>query len=251
MKLFYYIFILFISFNLSSCGKSGRKTKAGGNIVSNTYSKRTKKSHANNHSKPVELEKTHTGKIESKNVLSGVEVFKMFNTAVFMIYTSDGYHAYQGSGFFIDDRGLAVSNYHVFEGTSVGAEEIHTQNNQTLKVREVIHKDKDKDFILFRVEMNGAKSNWIPISNRKLNVAEKIYTIGSPRGLENTFSSGEISQLRGNHYIQISAPIDHGSSGGALINSYGEVIGITSGGLDESGANLNYAIDIRVIKPYL
>lgn len=47
--------------------------------------------------------------------------------------------------------------------------------------------------------------------------------------MENTFSSGEISQIRGNAIIQISVPIDHGSSGGALINSYGEVIGITSG----------------------
>ena len=49
------------------------------------------------------------------------------------------------------------------------------------------------------------------------------------------------------YFIQISVPIDHGSSGGALINCYGEVIGITSGGRDDSGANLNFARDIRAI----
>lgn len=65
--------------------------------------------------------------------------------------------------------------------------------------------------------------------------------------MENTLSNGLISQSHENYYIQISVPIDHGSSGGALINSYGEVIGITSGGRDDSGANLNFARDIRAI----
>lgn len=52
--------------------------------------------------------------------------------------------------------------------------------------------------------------------------------------------------------MQISALIDHGSSGGALINEYGEVVGITSGTfVDGSQANLNYAWSIDVIKPYI
>ena len=82
-------------------------------------------------------------------------------------------------------------------------------------------------------------------------VGEKVYTIGSPLGLENTFSSGEISQLREDNLIQINAPIDHGSSGGALINEYGEVIGITTAGIESSGANLNFAVDIDVVRPYV
>ena len=52
--------------------------------------------------------------------------------------------------------------------------------------------------------------------------------------------------------MQINALIDHGSSGGALINEYGEVVGVTSGTFcDGSQANLNYAWSIDVIKPYL
>jgi len=69
--------------------------------------------------------------------------------------------------------------------------------------------------------------------------------------LDNTFSSGEISQIRPNedYQIQISVPIDHGSSGGALINQYGEAIGITSAGLGEySSANLNFAVDIERVR---
>ena len=109
--------------------------------------------------------------------------------------------------------------------------------------------DKENDVMVFTVKASGAKFNYIPISSHNPQVGEKVYAIGSPRGLENTFSSGEISQFRENgSVIQISVPIDHGSSGGALINEYGEAIGITSGGFDNSGANLNFAVNINVIK---
>ena len=66
------------------------------------------------------------------------------------------------------------------------------------------------------------------------------------------FSSGEVSQWRGENLMQISALINHGSSGGALINEYGEAVGITSGSFaDGSQANLNYAWSIDVVKPYI
>lgn len=83
-------------------------------------------------------------------------------------------------------------------------------------------------------------------------VGEKVYAIGSPRGLENTFSSGEISQWRSKYIMQTNVLIDHGSSGGPLINEYGNVVGITSGTFaDGSQANLNYAWSIDVIKKFL
>ena len=100
--------------------------------------------------------------------------------------------------------------------------------------------------------MNVSNTIYIPIAQYKPNVGEKVYAIGSPRGLENTFSSGEISQWRDKNLMQISALIDHGISGGALINEYGELVGITSGSFaDGSQANLNYAWSIDVIKPYV
>lgn len=61
--------------------------------------------------------------------LSGQEIFKKCNTAVFMIFTSTGLQAFQGSGFFISPEGIAVSNYHVFEGTGMGLEVIKTSND--------------------------------------------------------------------------------------------------------------------------
>lgn len=183
--------------------------------------------------------------------LDGSEIFERYGSAVFMVFTTDGSNAYQGSGFFIDNNGLAVSNYHVFKGTGIGLEQIKLVNSDiAYKVNEVIAKSEEEDFILFRVDCDN--SNYIPIASEKPKVGEKVYAIGSPRGLENTFSSGEVSQWRDNNLMQISALIDHGSSGGALINEYGEVVGITSGSFaDGSQANLNYAWSIEAVKPFI
>ncbi|MGN1258087.1 MAG: trypsin-like peptidase domain-containing protein, partial [Candidatus Limisoma sp.] len=123
-------------------------------------------------------------------------------------------------------------------------------SEEVYKVSEVIRRDEDEDFIIFRVGVSN--TNYIPVAKFKPQVGERVFAIGSPRGLENTFSSGEVSQWRDKNLMQISALIDHGSSGGALINEYGEVVGITSGTFaDGSQANLNYAWSIDVIKPYI
>lgn len=153
--------------------------------------------------------------------------------------------------FFINSDGLAVSNYHVFKGTGIGEEVIKlSESDEIYKVAEVIKTSEDDDFILFRVDVSN--TDFIPVAKFKPNVGEKVYAIGSPHGLENTFSSGEVSQWRDKNLMQISALIDHGSSGGALINEYGEVVGITSGSFaDGSQANLNYAWSIDAIKPFV
>ena len=184
------------------------------------------------------------------NNLSPEEIFEKNTSAVFKIHTSNGFTGGQGSGFFISSEGVAVSNYHVFQGTTIGYEEIILSNGLRYKVKEVYYKSKEEDFIIFKVDISDV--NYIKISNTSPRIGEKIYTIGSPQGYDNTFSSGEISQIRNNgKLIQISAPIDHGSSGGVLLNSKGEAIGITSSGVDTSIANLNFAINIDLIKPYI
>ena len=184
-------------------------------------------------------------------LLAKREIFRRYNSAIFMVYTTDGSNVYQGSGFFIGENGLAVSNYHVFKGTGIGAEAIKMPNDDTAyKVAEIYQRNEEEDFILFRVDYNN--DNYLPIASKRPEIGQRVFAIGSPRGLENTFSSGEVSQWRGDNLMQISALIDHGSSGGALINEYGEVVGITSGTFaDGSQANLNYAWSIDVVKPYV
>ena len=188
----------------------------------------------------------------NREKLTGSEIFKEYGNSVFMIFTSDGLNRCQGSGFFVGEGGLAVSNYHVFEGTTKGNEYIKLpyDNNSLYKISDVLYKSKEPDFIVFRVDYENQR--YLPIAESKPIIGDKVFAIGSPRGLENTFSSGEVSQWRGDYLIQINALIDHGSSGGALLNEYGEAVGITSGTFyDGSQANLNYAWSIDVIKPYI
>lgn len=236
MKLFVDALLIVLLFGYTSCTKAKRNKgefhRSSSTVIIPSLEQ-----------KKIKSKQTISKSIQS-HILEPTEIFKKYNSAVFMIYTTDGLGVFQGSGFFISENGVAVSNYHVFKGTAVGSEVIKLSDGRQCKISEVIAKSESEDYILFRIKGHFVH---IPVSHRKNNVGEKVYTIGSPRGLENTFSSGEISQIRDDNYIQISCPIDHGSSGGVLINAYGEAIGITTGGHDESGANLNFAKNIKVL----
>ncbi len=196
-----------------------------------------------------------------RSEMGGDEIFEKYGSAVFIITLTDGMVRTQGSGFFISPDGLAVSNYHVFKGSKKGSETITLSEGKTYKVKEVIGKgncDGDglspDDYMLFRVDIGNQSVIYIPVAKELARVGQKVYAVGSPRGFENTFASGEISQIRqvdDGFMYQISVPIDHGSSGGVLLNGYGEAIGITTGGFDDSGANLNFAVDIHVIDKYI
>ncbi|ADY35465.1 peptidase S1 and S6 chymotrypsin/Hap [Phocaeicola salanitronis DSM 18170] len=238
MKSLHYFYVIVVLLGLQSCRKAAS---------SREYLRSDSKTEMQKENVALSVTERENNQKNNRNkIYSATELFKRYNSAVFMVFTTDGYKAYQGSGFFISKDGLAVSNYHVFKGTAVGYEVIKLSDGRQYKIDRVVAKSESDDYILFRVK---GQFNYIPISRRQCEVGERVYTIGSPKGLENTFASGEISQIRDDDFIQISCPIDHGSSGGALINRYGEVIGITTGGRDDSGANLNFAKDIHVV-PY-
>lgn len=240
-----YLVLVMLCLVIISCErKSGRKPKA-----QRQYSSTQVKTTNSTKRDVVERPKMSLGK--HKTVLTGTAIFEKYNSAVFIVFATDGVKGLQGSGFFISETGLAVSNYHVFKGTTKGLENIKLTDGRILKIKEVIGFDESLDFIVFRVDIGNKRVPHIPICSSSPKIGEKAYAIGSPLGLENTFSSGEISQIRNDNILQISVPIDHGSSGGALINQYGEVIGITTAGLEESSANLNFAMSISVIDRYI
>lgn len=244
MKWYLVLFAILFCTSFMSCRKSARTQRENTSYVeTNTTSNRRQ----SERERPSVREK----KKPNNKKLEGKDIFKKYSTAVFMVFTSDGFNGYQGSGFFINSSGLAVSNYHVFQGTNKGAEQIKLVGSDiAYKITNVLYSSKDYDFILFQT--NCTNTNYIPIAQNKPSVGERVFAIGSPRGLENTFSSGEVSQWRDTFLMQISALIDHGSSGGALINEYGEVVGITSGSFyDGSQANLNYAWSIEAVKPHI
>lgn len=221
----------------SGCSPSGRR-----NYQKTSYSSRTtSRQQRQNTAAPKKV-------VAERKALPLNELYNKYKKSVFLVYTSDGKKGFQGSGFFVSNKGLAVSNYHVFEGTSKGLEVIETLDGKQFKIKSVLAKSKENDYIVFQVNIGGYNiSRPIPVVSRSPEIGEDVFAIGNPRGLESTLSKGIVSAFRENNtLIQTTAEITHGSSGGPLMNMKGEVIGITTSGMGE--ANLNFAVNIQELK---
>ncbi len=184
--------------------------------------------------------------------LTSAEVYEKCSPAVFYIavYDKNGTQFASGSGFFIDSDGTAVTNYHVIEG-AYSAKIWRSDNDKTYSVLGIYDYNAARDWAVIKID--GKDFPYLEIDETAVTGGQEIFTIGSPQGLDNTISEGLISNpsrtVDNVPYIQISAPISHGSSGGALISKLGKVIGITSATLVD-GQNLNLALPISIIKGY-
>ncbi len=149
----------------------------------------------------------------------------------------------QGSGFFVRPDVIAT-NYHVIEGAKSGTVKVVGETSVDAIIG-VLAFDKKKDLALLKVATNNRKPLTLADFS-KIEVGQAIFALGNPRGLEGTISPGIISsnslrQIEAEDLIQITAPISPGSSGGPIVNSKGEVIGVAVGSLT-NGQNLNFAI---------
>lgn len=186
---------------------------------------------------------------QEQRELSAEEIYARCTAAVFFIevYDAQGSAIKTGSGFFVDRDGVAVTNYHVISGADSAA--VQLIDGRVFPVSGVYAWNADEDWAVLQIEGEDFDALTVGAKNTALG-GSTIYTIGSPLGLQNTLSVGIISNPNrledGVSYIQISAPISQGSSGGALLNKYGEVIGITSAGY-EDGQNLNLALPMSYV----
>lgn len=185
------------------------------------------------------------------------EIFQRVSPSVVTVFTQrDEKNIAQGSGVILNDSGWVVTNFHVFEG---GDKLVLSHGDQLENNTTIIGADKEKDILILRIPKNSplmpGDAMIIKIGNfDSLRIGQKMYTIGSPLGLENTLSEGVISGLRVNrgdeegesYFIQSTAPISPGSSGGAVLNKYGELIGISTQTL-RGGQSLNFAIPVKEI----
>lgn len=231
------MFAILISAGCSGCSPSSRRSNNQSNSVRSTVVKRDPERQSTSRT-----ERTSESVNHPTSSLS--TLYHKYKQSVFMVYTSDGENHFQGSGFFITKSGVAVSNYHVFEGTSQGLEVIKMIDGEEFKIKEVLNKSKVNDYIIFKVDIGNYRlKSPLTLAYYKPQVGEDVFAIGNPEGLESTLSKGIVSALRDNNtLIQTTTEITHGSSGGPLLNMKGEVIGITTSGLEE--ANLNFAINI-------
>ena len=182
--------------------------------------------------------------------LNAEQIYAKCVPAVFLIEVFDAYgNLYAtGSGFFIDSLGTAVTNFHVIYGGTTARVTVTAADGSTSSydVAGVYDCNQEEDWAVLKV--NGSNFSWLRFGDPATVVGgATVYALGSPLGLDASISQGLISNparlVDGQVYIQTSAAISHGSSGGALLNKYGDVIGITSAAFEE-GQNLNLAIPV-------
>jgi S1-C subfamily serine protease len=165
----------------------------------------------------------------------------------------------QGSGFVIDKDGHVVTNYHVVQGAkkvqvSFSDEE---QMNAT-----VVGTDPSTDIAVLKIQgaMSRSLTPLVLGDSNRVKVGDAVVAIGNPFGLERTVTAGIVSALQRqiqapngfqiDEVIQTDAAINHGNSGGPLLNANGDVIGVNAQIETESGGNvgIGFAIPIDTVK---
>lgn len=179
------------------------------------------------------------------------QIFNKVSKSVVKVYAIDfsGIENSQGSGVVID-QGIVVTNYHVFDGNE--KLEIEHFGNRYTNIK-ILFADPENDLLGLKVYNFDLPPIEIIDSESDLFIGMKIYAIGSPKGWENTITDGIISGLRESstdnyRWIQVTAGITHGSSGGAVVNEFGKLIGISTLGDLSTNININFALPVYFLK---
>ncbi len=171
--------------------------------------------------------------------------------AIGIIVAANSESAKLGTGFFVANQGLLLTNFHVVEGTTTVGIKLSGTGAVTL-ITKVRGYDLDNDLAVLQVD--GVDTQPVTLGDSdKVAAGQPVVVVGNPEGLEQTVSNGLVSAIRelnGRRLFQISAPISSGSSGSPVFNDRGEVIGVVLSSI-EAGQNLNFAVPINYAKTLL
>lgn len=156
-----------------------------------------------------------------------------------------------GTGFFVSDDGLIVTNYHLIK--KARRIFIKLRDNTAYTRVKVVNLDVPRDIAVLKIDGKG----FTPVklgNSDEASIGQRVVAIGNPLGLESTVSDGLISAIRnggpGEKIFQISVPLSNGSSGGPLFNLKGEVIGVVTASM-QKGQSLNFVVPINTVKSRL
>jgi S1-C subfamily serine protease len=165
-----------------------------------------------------------------------------------------------GSGFVIDKAGHVVTNYHVVHGANTI--QVSFSNNERFKAK-LVGVDPSTDVAVLKVDVKSRALKALPLGDSdSVRVGDEVIAIGNPFGLDRSVTAGIVSavqrrieapnRLSISHVIQTDAALNHGNSGGPLLNAQGEVIGVNAqietGGVSEGNVGIGFAIPINTVK---
>lgn len=205
----------------------------------------------------------------SHQEISDICLFMKQRTFMIEVPLGGGVSNY-GTGFFINDEGIAVTNYHVFDGvndaycylydtTNFDDNEIHYELRRDAVTSEIVDCNEDLDITVFKVRLlNDEKSNFFNLSNKHIAQGNRIFTIGNPVDqadvLVCTFTDGLVAGYRNKDeekpLVQYTLSTNSGNSGGPVCDKNGKVIAVHCMG-DKSKQNVNYGIDVLAIRKML
>lgn len=184
-----------------------------------------------------------------RSSMSVRDIAKAAEPCVFLVFTQNkgGQVIGQGTGFFIDDKGIGVSNYHVFDKGSKWR--IQTQDGRQYPVERILQRSEGFDFVTFQVKSNEPFP-YLKTAPQTPEKGDEILVLGNPKGLESTLTKGIVSSIREQDYkddlIQIDAAISPGSSGSPVLNMKAEVVGIATLKIVDC-EQCNFAYNINVL----
>jgi S1-C subfamily serine protease len=165
-----------------------------------------------------------------------------------------------GSGFVLDKAGHIVTNFHVVRGAS--AIQVSFSNNERYKAK-LVGVDPSTDIAVLKVDVKASALKALPLGNSDgVRVGDQVIAIGNPFGLDRSVTAGIVSavqrrieapnQLSISHVIQTDAALNHGNSGGPLLNAQGQVVGVNAqietGGVSQGNVGIGFAIPINTVK---
>jgi S1-C subfamily serine protease len=166
-----------------------------------------------------------------------------------------------GSGFVIDKAGHIVTNYHVIEGSQKVQVSFSGQDQLPATV---VGKDRSTDVAVLKIDAHARALTPLPLGDSDaVHVGDAVYAIGNPFGLTRTLTTGVVSAVQRQIFapngvpiesaIQTDAAINHGNSGGPLIDADGRVIGVTSqiqtgSSSNQGNVGIGFAIPINTVR---
>lgn len=165
-----------------------------------------------------------------------------------------------GSGFVLDKAGHIVTNYHVVSGAS----RVYVSfSNQERLPATIVGRDPSTDLAVLQVHMSSRALTPLQLGDSDLvRVGDSVVAIGNPLGEDRSITAGIVSALERriyapngapiDHAIQTDAALNHGNSGGPLLNARGQVIGVTSqiqtAGAGEGNIGIGFAIPVNTVE---
>ncbi|MBD0833403.1 S1 family peptidase [Aestuariibaculum sediminum] len=151
-------------------------------------------------------------------------------------------HTYPASGYIIDSSGIIVTNYHVVNSYiskyNKDARDVFVvmlKDGTSFPVQEILMADKSEDLAVIRIDPKGTELPVLPVATKDAEIGDPVYIVSHPKGYFYAFSSGMVtdkfSEINASNYrnlMAISADYAAGSSGAAIIDESGNVIGTVS-----------------------